>query len=144
MTDESDNRRKVPVAGGDRPESHQSQTATDTTEDSPVRDSSSNIPTNRRRRYVLHCLETSETPMAVADLTDELVRWETGRSPTAVQDVREKIYTKLYHCHLPKLAGADLVSFDIDQKLVSLREDTEELPLDVVRPNLDSHPKKGR
>ena len=141
MTDELDNLRKVLIAGGDRPENQQSDAAT---EDSPVRDRVFTILTNRRRRYVLHSLKTSKTPMALADLTDELVRRETDRSPTAVQETRKQVYVQLYHRHLPKLADADLISFDTDRKLIDFREDTEELPLDVLRPTLDTHSKEGR
>lgn len=94
---------------------------------------------NRRRRYVLRCLKTSETPMALADLADELVRWETDASPSAVQDVRERLYTSLYHCHLPKLANKGLIEFDTDQNLVSSSEAVES----VDRPSVDEHLQKS-
>ena len=64
--------------------------------------------------------------MALADLTDDLVRREADASPTAVQDERERIYVSLYHHHLPELATADLVSFDIDRRLVGLCADGDE------------------
>ena len=75
------------------------------------------------RRHVLRCLAAAETPMALADLTDELVRRVGDASPTGVQDERERIYALLYHLHLPKLDDAGIVSFDPDRKLVDLRED---------------------
>ena len=56
--------------------------------------------------------------MALADLTDELVREEFGASPASVQDERERMYVSLYHCHLPKLAEAGLVDFDRAEKQV--------------------------
>ncbi len=71
--------------------------------------------------------------MAVADLADDVVRRETDRSPTAMQDERERIYVSLYHNHLPKLAAAELVRFDADRKLVELAADVGELPLDVPK-----------
>ena len=73
-----------------------------------------------RRRRVLSCLRSSRTPMALADLTDDLLRREADASPSAAQDERERIYVSLYHRHLPKLGKAGLVSFDIDRKLVGL------------------------
>lgn len=141
MTDESDNHSQRPLAGGDRPESQPSNAAIDTTGNGVVRDELFSVLANRRRRYVLHCLKTSKTPMAVADVADALVHWETDASPPAVQDTQERVYISLYHCHLPKLAEADLISFDIDQKLVDLREDGKDLPLSVVRPSADNHPR---
>lgn len=146
MTDESDDPGQLPPAGddrGDRPESQRTETTvdvTDTTNDSEMLDGLHHVLRNRRRRDVLRCLRTAETPMAVADLADELVRRETDASPPAVQDVREEIYLSLYHYHLPKLADADLVSFDSDRKLASLREDAEDLPRNLVRPSEDDHP----
>lgn len=102
---------------------------TDSTGDSRERTDDFRVLRNRRRRYVLHCLKTSKTPMALADLADELVRWETDDSPSAVQDLREKVYTSLYHCHLPKLANKGLIDFDTDQNLVSFREDADDFLL---------------
>lgn len=142
MTDESGPYSKTRFADGDRPKSHTSKETTNSTAESPLRDELVSLLASRRRQFVLHCLETSETPMALADLADELVRWETGESPTAAQDERERIYVSLYHCHLPKLANSDLVSFDADRNLVDLREDGEELPLDLVRTGADEHPGK--
>lgn len=75
---------------------------------------------DQRRRYAIHCLSQSETPMALADLTDEIVRLEMGTDPTMVPEVRDQIYTQLSHRHLPKLAEANLVNFDKDENLVSL------------------------
>lgn len=143
MPDERDNLSKLPIAGGDRPESQRLQAATDGTKDSAERDKLFSTLTNRRRRYALYCLKTSKTPMALADLADELVRWETDRSPTAVQDTRERVYISLYHCHLPKLADADLISFDTDRKLITVREDTNDLPLNVTRLRADEPPREG-
>lgn len=70
------------------------------------------VLSNPRRRYILSHLQASKTPMALADLTDAVVRWETGEEPTAVQAVREQVYISLYHWHLPKLADAGLISFN--------------------------------
>jgi hypothetical protein len=103
---------------------------------------------DRRRRYVLHSLETAEMPMALADLADELVRWETDEEPTAVQDERERMYVSLYHHHLPKLAEQNLVALDLNRKLVSLREAADDLELGDVQAHRDGHatmdPNNGR
>lgn len=91
-----------------------------------------NLLADRRRRYTLYCLDKYETPMALADLTDEIVRIELDAMPTAVPEVREQVYTHLYHRHLPKLKEANLVRFDLRENLVSLGPDA-----DKVRPYLE-------
>lgn len=78
------------------------------------------VLSHQRRRYTLYCLWTYDTPMALADLTDEIVRFEVDAEPTAVPDIREQVYVHLYHRHLPKLHEADLVTFDMTRNLVSL------------------------
>lgn len=82
---------------------------------------------NQRRRYALYCLYRYETPMALADLTDEIIRMETDVPPTAVPEIRERAYTHLYHRHLPKLAEVGLVSFDMNENLVSLGDAADEV-----------------
>jgi DNA-binding transcriptional ArsR family regulator len=98
------------------------------------------VLSNPRRRYILSHLQASKTPMALADLTDAVVRWETGEEPTAVQAVREQVYISLYHWHLPKLADAGLISFNRDRKLAGIHETADDLPHTVVRPSADEHP----
>lgn len=92
---------------------------------------------DRRRRYVLHCLEEFETPMALTDIANELVRWETNSSPTIVE--RERAHISLYHNHLPKLADLGLVSFDSDHKTAEISEDSGELPLPVSQMIAEEH-----
>lgn len=92
---------------------------------------------NRRHRCVLDCLKTAETPMALADLADELARSESDVSPSAVRDVRERVYASLYHRHLPKLASDGLVDFDTDQNMVALSEDADDFLRGGDRPSTD-------
>lgn len=80
---------------------------------------------HRYRRSVIYFLRKYETPMALADLTDELVWRETDRVPSSKPDERERLYSSLYHTHLPKLAAAGLANFDAESKLVSLGSDVE-------------------
>ena len=65
--------------------------------------------------------------MALADLTDEIVRLETDAPPTAIPEKREQVYTHLYHRHLPKLAESRLVSFDMNENLVCLGDAVDEV-----------------
>lgn len=96
---------------------------------SSVTDELFHVLADRRRRYVLHCLEEFETPMALTDIVDELVRWENESLSTAVD--RERIHSSLYHNHLPKLSDWGLVSYDKSQKTVEISDDCSEIPLPV-------------
>lgn len=138
MTDETDRPSQRALAGGSSPSNADGTGAT------PAGERLGRVLRNRRRRYVLHCLTTSETPMALADLADDLVRWETDSSPPTAQDVRERVYVSLYHCHLPKLAEAGLVDFDSDRKLVDVRGDADDLPLAVDRPSSGERPRESQ
>lgn len=86
-----------------------------------------NVLSNQRRRYALYCLYRYETPMALADLTDEIVRLETDAPPTAVPEIREQVYTHLYHRHLPKMAEVELVSFNMNENLANLGDAADEV-----------------
>lgn len=103
----------------------------------PPRSKLFSVLANRHRRNVLRHLKRSETPVTLADLTDELIHPKTESSPTAIQEERERLRLSLYHCHLPKLEASNLVSFDANEKLIHLSEYADELPLDVVRMGLD-------
>lgn len=81
--------------------------------------------------------------MAVADIADDIVRWETDASPPEVQDMRKRVYVSLYHRDLPKLDAADLLSFDEERNLVDIREKGEDLPRSAVRPSADNHPRES-
>lgn len=87
---------------------------------------------NRRRRYAVYCLHTFATPMALADVTDEIVRFEMDTEPTTVPDVRKQVYTDLYHRHLPKLAAVEIVKFDTEENLVDVGPDA-----DMLKPYLE-------
>lgn len=82
---------------------------------------------DQRRRYALYALVKYRTPMALADLADEVVRREMNARPTDVPDARYPVYAQLYHKHLPKLADADVVCFDHDENLVELGPRAEDL-----------------
>ena len=86
---------------------------------------------HKHRRYVLQCLQKYENPMAVADLADEIVRWESESESVAEPSTRDRIYLNLYHRHLPKLAETNLIRFNSNEKVASLSD------ADDVRPLLD-------
>lgn len=132
MSEKRENRPEVPLAIGDPGDSNATGPTGDGDAEPSGRDELRAALAEHGRRHVLRCLRSAETPMALADLTDELVRRVGDASPTGVQDERERIYALLYHLHLPKLADGGLVSFDPDRKLVDLREDGTDLVDDDI------------
>lgn len=80
------------------------------------------------RRYTLHRLHETETPLALTALADTIADWaaESPQSDRSDQTTRD-VQMTLHHIHLPKLADADLVRYDPDQKEVGLSDCPEEL-----------------
>lgn len=86
------------------------------------------ILANARRRSVLSCLRASDGPMALADVAEEVAAREldgptTGDVP---QEVVERVYALLHHLHLPKMADAEVVTYDRDGGVVALGENAEQ------------------
>lgn len=78
---------------------------------------------HQRRRYALACL-TRHHVLTLADLADELAVREHGMTIDGIPaDAVTDIYLSLYHCHVPKLADANVVEYDQDQDLVSITAD---------------------
>lgn len=84
--------------------------------------------TSPRRRFVLARLQDASKPMALADLADDIARWELDASAVDVSDdSREAIYVSLHHVHLPKLVEAVLVYYDRDDATVETTDTGEKL-----------------
>lgn len=81
---------------------------------------------DERRRLVLWCLQTYETPMELIEIAEEIVVLETGTEEADGPDVDlETVHTSLYHVHVPKLADAGIVEYDRDRDVVTLLESVE-------------------
>ena len=75
---------------------------------------------NRRRRYLLYCLHMYANPLKLPDIAHQVTVWERSDSPELCLKTRLKTYMSLYHEHLPKLEGADLVRYEQDGDMVAL------------------------
>jgi DNA-binding transcriptional ArsR family regulator len=73
---------------------------------------------NQRRREALYVLYRREGPITVAELADEVA--------TVVEAAPERVATSLYHVHLPKLADADIVDYDVQSGIVRLTHASEQ------------------
>jgi DNA-binding transcriptional ArsR family regulator len=83
-----------------------------------------------RRRVLYYLLETPET--TAEELADVLVGWHATESELVGPTDREQISLVLRHVHLPMLAQAGFVQYDVDDGSVVRRELTE-ATRDVVR-----------
>lgn len=72
----------------------------------------------QRRRYLLYCLHLYSAPLTLADIAHQLAVWETPDAETVAIDERQRIYTALYHDHLPALLDADLLTYSPAEDLV--------------------------
>ncbi|WP_433630333.1 DUF7344 domain-containing protein [Halomicrococcus sp. NG-SE-24] len=89
---------------------------------------------NERRRYALYCLERYQTPIALADLADEVARLEhNAQTLTQIpgEDILQ-IYLDLYHCHIPKMEAANLLEYTQEQDTVQLLQDLSETKFNTI------------
>ena len=69
---------------------------------------------DERRREALYALYRREDPVPVADLAEEVA--------SAVAVGPEHVANSLHHVHLPKLADAGIVEYDVEAKTVRLAD----------------------
>ena len=83
---------------------------------------------NRRRRHVIHCLKEHGTPLALADVADEVATMESDSpiTETSPEEVK-RIYVSLYHTHVPKREDAGVVRYSQERYLVALVDEHDRL-----------------
>lgn len=78
------------------------------------------ILASERRRHVLTIVDEHGEPLALADVADEVAIRESGRPLTELSAQRvARVYTSLYHDHLPRLQDAGLLEYDQNRDLVA-------------------------
>jgi len=76
-----------------------------------------------RRRRVLACLRENGA-LPLPDLADEIARRERDAPLPRVPETEElRVFLSVSRVHVPKLADADVVSYDRDRGVVALAED---------------------
>ncbi|WP_336337919.1 DUF7344 domain-containing protein [Haloarcula brevis] len=84
---------------------------TDTPDSLPLDDRLS-LLSSQYRRYLLYGLSKYTTPVSLAVLTDTVTEIEYGTPADQYRDERLRIYTALYHNHVPRLVDAGVVRYD--------------------------------
>lgn len=79
-----------------------------------------NLLSHPYRRYVLYYLRTHSGVVDVDTLTAMLTDELEEPSATVGTDTTERIDISLHHTHLPKLADADVITFDQDGRSIEL------------------------
>lgn len=74
----------------------------------------------KRRQAVLDVLATGEArPTSVSNLAEDVAAIEYGCTPEKLESAqRKRVYIALCQVHLPRLAEAEVVSYDDDRKIV--------------------------
>lgn len=82
------------------------------------------VLSHRRRRYVLYCLYQHDESVNVDSLAQWIVCLEEGKPPKTVSqgDVK-RAETDLYHSQLPKLADAQLLTYDRDTNSTEIADE---------------------
>lgn len=80
------------------------------------------------RRALLVALDESERPLAVADISEEIVRRtsDTSRGEISHEDT-EKCYISLHHRDIPRLAGYGVITVHEERNTVELTDKGAEL-----------------
>jgi len=77
---------------------------------------------------VLRCLRSADRPVALADLARDVVARERETDARDVpEEAVEQCYVRLYHVHLPKLAEAGYLRYDVDRATVASTTEADSL-----------------
>lgn len=74
------------------------------------------------RRYILYHLRTDSEVESIETLAAALANRDQSQSPTDASDNSDDTKIALHHNHLPKLASADLITYDADTGVIELNE----------------------
>ncbi|MHC3439963.1 DUF7344 domain-containing protein [Natrialbaceae archaeon A-gly3] len=98
------------------------------TEDSISFDTVLDLCQHQHRRIVLSILATEQRSLTLNDLTNTVLKYNHQTPITEVsEDVLAEIRLSLCHVHLPKLASAGLIDYDLDREFVELTEQFEQV-----------------
>lgn len=79
----------------------------------------------KRRRYLLDCLSNHGT-LPLSDVADEIAYQEHDAPREQIPEENvEAVYQSLWHTHVPKLADANIVSYDEDEDTVALADNAD-------------------
>ena len=78
-----------------------------------------NLLSNERRRYALYYLEEQNEPVHIAELAEKVAEWQSSGSKSGERRF-EDVRIELLHTDLPKTDELEYVTYDRDEKVVTL------------------------
>jgi hypothetical protein len=88
---------------------------------------------NQRRRDALSYLKANDGTATLSDMAEFIAAKENGIEVGALSSSqRKRVYIGLYQCHLPKMAGAGIISFEKNRGDIELRPEAEQLDVYLV------------
>lgn len=73
-----------------------------------------------RRRALVDALDSHQTPISDEELARQVAAREKGVSvDDLTTEAVQEVYFSLHHVHLPKLASAGVIEYDLDQNEVT-------------------------
>jgi len=98
------------------------------TEDDLVMDDAFDLLSNSRRRYLIYYLVRRGGSVELGEMTDQITAWEHDTTVDRISsDQRRRVYISLYQTHLPKLAEHGVLTYDDDEKTVTLADNVDDL-----------------
>ncbi len=75
---------------------------------------------NQRRRHVLRFLNDSDGTISLGELSERIAALENEKDVNEISSSeRKRVYVGLYQCHLPKMDGMDVISFNKPRGIIS-------------------------
>jgi hypothetical protein len=100
---------------------------------------------NRRRRCVLRYLYEADGPVSLSDLAEQIAAWENDKEIRQItSSERKRVYVGLYQCHLPKMDGMDVVSFNKPRGMIEQGENADCFEPYLRQDDPDSEPSPAR
>lgn len=97
------------------------------------------VLSNARRRFVIDRLASHSKPLAVADVTRELTRWECETPSDQIPEEQVKSrYAALYHVHVPKMADVGILEYNRERNTIALADECAGITSVVGHPPLDN------
>lgn len=86
------------------------------------------ILSSPRRRYVLYFLRTTDEPVQLTDLAEQVAAWENDTEPENItEQQRKRVYVSLYQTHIPRLDEAGVIEYDKESGNIALSEDATDI-----------------
>ncbi len=83
---------------------------------------------NKRRRHVLRYLYETDGQVSLSEVAEQIAAWENDKEVRQISSSeRKRVYVGLYQCHLPKMDGAGVVSFNKPRGIIELGKNADAL-----------------